>query len=124
MNQRLTPLALGSAAPPLDFAALLPALQTAPRRLLLCFLPLAGAPVCTADVKSLAAAAPELLRGVDAIVVASVDGGDHLRRFLDEQGGSALHALSDATLALASAFGIAWPQRTPRRHQHAICRAL
>jgi len=115
MSRELLPLAVGAQAPALDLAALAPPLPLAPRRLLLCFLPLAGAPVCTADAKALAAAVPELLRMVDAIVVASVDASSHLRRFLDEQGGARLHALSDPKLALARAYGVAWPQRFAAR---------
>lgn len=115
MSRELKPLAVGAQAPALDLAALAPPLPLAPRRLLLCFLPLAGAPVCTADAKALAAAAPELLRFAEAIVVVSVDASAHLRRFLDEQGGARLHALSDRSLALARAYGVAWPQRFAAR---------
>jgi len=115
MSRDLAPLAVGAPAPALDLAALAPPPPVAPRRVLLCFLPLAGAPVCAADAKALAAAAPDLLRAVDAIVVASVDAPAHLRRFLDEQGGARLHALSDPALALARAYGVAWPQRFAAR---------
>ncbi|MBL8841206.1 MAG: redoxin domain-containing protein [Planctomycetes bacterium] len=115
MNGALVPLEVGARAPQLDLARLQPALAAPPRYLLLCFLPLAGAPVCAHDAKGLATVAAEWRGAGVPIVVSSVDGGDHLRRFLDEQGGAALHALSDGDLALARAFGVAWPQRFAAR---------
>lgn len=115
MNGELHPLLAGSPAPAIDWTCVAPAPQRAADCVLLCFLPLAGAPVCTADVKSLAEAAALLRAWVDAIVVASVDSTAHLRRFLDEQGGSALAALGDPELALARAYGVAWPQRFAAR---------
>lgn len=115
MNGSLTPLAVGARAPALDLAALRPALAAPPRQLLLCFLPLAGAPVCTPDANGLASVAEEWRAAACPIVVASVDAADQLRRFLDEQGGAALHALADRDLALARAFGVAWPQRFAAR---------
>ncbi|MBM4013765.1 MAG: hypothetical protein FJ293_02215 [Planctomycetes bacterium] len=115
MNEALAPLAAGSVAPPLPPEHWLPRPPRAPARVLLCFLPLAGAPVCTGDVRALVAVAGELLRDVDAIVVASVDRGEPLRRFLDGQGGQRLHACPDPALGLARAFGVAWPQRFAAR---------
>lgn len=115
MNDALVPLAIGAPAPPLEPARWLAPPSRPTDRVLLCFLPLAGAPVCTEDAKALSAAAPQLLAGVDAIVVASVDAAPHLRRFLDQQGGGALHACSDPELALAQRFGVAWPQRFAAR---------
>ncbi len=115
MNGALLPLAVGALAPSLPWSAARPALTTPPRRALLCFLPLAGAPVCTPDAKQLAAIASEWSGAGCPIVVASVDGLAHLRRFLDEVGGAALHAIGDPELELARAFGVAWPQRFAAR---------
>ncbi len=115
MNGALRPLASGAPAPAIDWSRVAPPPSRAPDRVLLCFLPLAGAPVCTGDARSLAAAAAELRAGVDAIVVASVDSTAHLRRFLDAAGGESLAAFGDPELALARAFGVAWPQRFAAR---------
>jgi alkyl hydroperoxide reductase subunit AhpC len=115
MNETSQPLTSGCSAPPLPVAEWLPRPLREPERVLLCFLPLAGAPVCTTDVRALVAASEEFLRSVDAIVVASVDRGDHLRAFLDGQGGARLHACPDPTLELAAGFRVAWPQRFAAR---------
>ena len=87
----------------------------------LCFLPLAGAPVCRDDVRALAAAAPSLGAPARPLVVVSVDAQDHLRRFLDEQcayggfDGRLLVAKSDPQLELARTFGVAHPGGFARR---------
>lgn len=73
------------------------------------FLPLAGAPVCREDVRGLANAAIELGAPQRPMVVLSVDGDSHLRRFLDELGADQLAHRGDPDLSLARAFGVACP---------------
>ncbi len=110
----LTPLPPGARAPnvvidvdgtPLDLATALPRGGA-----WLFFLPLAGAPVCREDARALAAATDELGAADRPLFVASVDHAAHLRRFLDELGGTRLRAISDPALELARAYGVAWSQ--------------
>ena len=100
------PLAAGALAPelPLDDAA---AQAARAAGAFVCFLPLAYAPVCGEDVRQLARAAGELGAPRRPLLVVSVDAPDHGRRFLREAGAEALTHVSDRTLALATAFGVA-----------------
>jgi peroxiredoxin len=77
---------------------------------LVLFLPLAWAPVCGVDVRSIAAAAAELGAPRRPLVFVSVDRGEHLRRFLDEAGAGACGHLGDPTLALAERYGARRPE--------------
>jgi peroxiredoxin len=71
------------------------------------FLPLAGAPVCRADVLALKDAATTLGAPRRPLLVVSVDAAAHARRFLDELGAAALRHHPDPELALAAAYGVA-----------------
>jgi peroxiredoxin len=105
------PLAAGAAAPPFEceIGGKAVRLEELCREAgaFVAFLPLAYAPVCREDVRRLAAAAAELGAPRRPIVVVSVDGADHGRRFLREFEATALVHHSDRDLALASAFGVA-----------------
>ena len=79
------------------------------------FLPLAGAPVCTADVRALVAAAAKLGAPARPLVVVSVDRDAHLRRFLDELGGAQLGHHGDPTLEVAARFGVRRPEEFAAR---------
>lgn len=102
------PLAAGAAAPTFRFAdgrSLLERCRDAGA--FLCFLPLAYAPVCGADVRQLALAAAELGAPRRPLFVVSVDGAEHGGRFLRELAAAPLEHVSDRDLALAQAFGVA-----------------
>jgi peroxiredoxin len=122
----VAPLAPGSLAPPLEWregdATVALAQRCREHGALVLFLPLAGAPVCREDVATLAAAASELGAPRRPLVVVSVDGDAHLRRFLDETGAAALRHHGDPTLAVARSFGVAREEGFTLRASFAIDR--
>jgi peroxiredoxin len=111
-----TPLGAGAAAPDFTIDAAEGHAGAGERRLrdaaaeagaLVCFLPLADAPVCRDDVRQLARAAAELGAPRRPLLVVSIDRAAHGRRFLRENDAAALIHVADAKLELAAAFGVA-----------------
>lgn len=104
------PLAPGSAAPDFGWeeggASARLSQRCREEGALALFLPLAYAPVCAQDARALAAAAAEMGAPRRPLVVVSVDRGAHLRRFLDQCGGSLLAHRGDPGLEIAQAYGV------------------
>ena len=120
------PLAAGVVAPDFPFEeggkSMRLAMRCRDEGAFVLFLPLAGAPVCAADVRAIAAVAEKLGAPKRPLVLASVDRDAHLRRFLDECGGASLIARGDPTLELAASYGVRRPEEFAARASFLIGR--